>query len=302
MLLLILKKIALFTFIIAFSSNTFSAGAEFIKKGKDSFKFSSPSLLNGIEINVFTYLSNHYNSNSKILFVMHGVNRNASVYRDQWSEIAEKNNALLIVPEFSIKYFPKDYNYNMGNMFVMDKNDSLISALPESLWSYSFIEPIFDYVKAKMKNKSKEYLMYGHSAGAQFVHRFLFFVPKARILKAVCANAGWYTLPDFKILYPYGLKKANIKAAGLKEVFEKKITILLGDKDTSTTQSTLRKTADAMIQGKNRFERGYYFFNNCKEEASKLNTKINWQIKIAPGVGHHNKLMEVFAESILFSK
>ncbi|MFA5806705.1 MAG: hypothetical protein WC879_18895 [Melioribacteraceae bacterium] len=273
----------------------------FIKKGKDSFEFYSDSLLNGAKINVFTYLPSMYNSDSKILFVMHGVNRNASEYRDQWSEIAERNNALLIVPEFSTKNFPEDVNYNMGNMFVMGKNDTLISSLPESEWSYSFIEPIFDSVKSKMKNKSKDYLLFGHSAGAQFVHRFLFFVPKARILKAVSANAGWYTLPDFETLFPYGLKKTNMNVGDLKSVFKnKEAIIMLGEADTSTTQSTLRRTPEAMIQGKNRWERGHYFFEKCKEEAAKLNTEFNWQIKTAPGVGHSNTQMSAFAESVLF--
>ncbi len=300
MLILICKRIALFLLTLSVTSNIFGAEGMFIRKGKDSFRFSSRLLLKGAEINVFTYLPSMYNSDSRILFVMHGVNRNASEYRDQWSEIAERNNVLLIVPEFSVKLFPEDVNYNMGNMFVMGKNDTLISSLPKSEWSYSFIEPIFDFIKSKMKNKSKDYLLYGHSAGAQFVHRFLFFVPKARIFKAVSANAGWYTLPDFETLFPYGLKKTNINAGELKSVFKKNVIIMLGEEDVSTTQSTLRKTPEAMLQGKNRWERGHYFFEKCKEEAAKLNTEFNWQIKIAHEAGHHNTQMSVFAESVLF--
>lgn len=302
MLALFCKRIALLMITFTVTSNIFSTENEFIKRGKDSFIFSDRTLLRGAEINVFTYLPSNYNSNSKILFVIHGVNRNASGYRDQWSEIAERNNALLLVPEFSTKIFPEDVNYNMGNMFVMGKNDTLISPLPKSEWSFSFIEPVFDYVKLKMKNKSKDYLLYGHSAGAQFVHRFVFSVPKARFHKAVSANAGWYTLPDFETPFPYGMEKTNIKVDHLKRVFKKKVTIMLGEEDTSTTQSTLRRTSEAMIQGKNRWERGHYFFEKCKEEAARLNTGFNWQIKTAPGVGHHNAQMSVFAESVLFNK
>jgi len=36
-----------------------------------------------------------------IVFVMHGMRRNADDYRDQWHELAKEHNFLLVVPEFS---------------------------------------------------------------------------------------------------------------------------------------------------------------------------------------------------------
>jgi hypothetical protein len=50
------------------------------------------------------------------------------------------------------------------------------------------------------------YDMYGHSAGAQFVHRYLQFYDSPKVKKAVAANAGWYTFPNEAINYPYGIK------------------------------------------------------------------------------------------------
>ena len=38
--------------------------------------------------------------------------------------------------------------------------------------------------------------MFGHSAGGQFVHRFVQFKPNSRVNYAISANAGWYTVPD----------------------------------------------------------------------------------------------------------
>ena len=51
------------------------------------------------------------------------------------------------------------------------------------------IEPLFDHARARFGMEADAYSIYGHSAGAQFVHRFLFHVPDARVARAVAANA-----------------------------------------------------------------------------------------------------------------
>ena len=50
-----------------------------------------------------------------------------------------------------------------------------------------FSHASFVTVKAATGNRSERYHLYGHSAGAQFVHRFLYFMPDARVAKAVAA-------------------------------------------------------------------------------------------------------------------
>ena len=65
---------------------------------------------------------------------------------------------------------------------------------------------VFENIKTNLNYLGNSYNMFGHSAGAQFVHRFIQFKPLSRVDKAVSANAGWYTLPDTTIDFPYGLK------------------------------------------------------------------------------------------------
>ena len=147
-----------------------------------------------------------------VVFVMHGTGRNADEYRDQWHDLAEQYNFLLLVPEFSDADFPGSESYNLGNVFDDDGKTN-----PRSEWSYSAIEKIFDDARSRFGMSAGNYSIYGHSAGAQFVHRFIFHVPDARVDQIVAANAGWYTMPDFNVAFPYGLQGAVVDRSDLKK-------------------------------------------------------------------------------------
>ncbi len=70
----------------------------------------------GSAMTVWTYRPAGLRSDDRIVFVMHGVQRNADVYRDNWIEDAKKHRFLLVVPEMTQAQFPRDAGYNFGNM------------------------------------------------------------------------------------------------------------------------------------------------------------------------------------------
>ncbi len=51
---------------------------------------------------------------------MHGVNRDAERYLNDWIPLAEKHKFVVIAPEFTRKDFPKDADYSQGA--AMDEN------------------------------------------------------------------------------------------------------------------------------------------------------------------------------------
>src|SRR5436190_4678089 len=120
----------------------------------------------GQTLPVWYYLPEDPRPDTPVLIVMHGVNRDADRYRDEWMPHAQKYGFILVAPEFSQSAFPGDEGYTLGTK-----------------GAFNFIEPVFDAVKAATGNRSERYHLYGHSAGAQFVHRFLYFVPQARVVK-----------------------------------------------------------------------------------------------------------------------
>ena len=258
-------------------------GAATAQAAKIRITVESPG---GVEQHVYLARPAHLAPDRPVVFVMHGVQRNADEYRDQWHKLAMEHDFLLVVPEFSDDDFPEPEAYNLGNVF-----DGEGKRRPESAWSFSSIERIFDDVRQRFGMTAKGYALYGHSAGAQFVHRFLFHVPGARVTRAVAANAGWYTMPDFGIAYPYGLQGSAVTGDMLGKALQLSLTVLLGEEDTDPEHESLRRTPEALAQGLHRFARGQAFYAAAQAAAGRSGVPFNWQLATVPGADHDNRLM-----------
>lgn len=221
---------------------------------------------------------------AKVVFVMHGVKRNGEDYRDKWMLYAEEYNFLLIVPEFSELYYTKD-EYQFGG----------VTKANEEKWSFSAIEHLFDYIKSAEPLMTETYYLYGHSAGAQFVHRYMLFMSAPRAALAIAANAGSYTLPVYSAPeqpgFPWSLDENLVSEAQLKAALARNVVLLLGEDDTDENHKHLPKAPQAMAQGKNRLERGKNFYRIARQQAASLHVPLRWVLKTVPGVGHSDQGM-----------
>jgi poly(3-hydroxybutyrate) depolymerase len=253
--------------------------------GSSQIDFSGWS---GPKLPVFVHKPQTAGANSRIVFVMHGVLRDGDRYRDEWRDLSEKHNLIIVVPTFGRKDFPTTGSYNLGN--IVDEKGR---KHPRSIWSFSVIEPLFDDIVCRVAGNQRGYALYGHSAGGQFVHRFVAFADAPRLEAAVAANSGWYTMPN-DAAFPYGW---GGDAAGLvspAQAFQRPLTILLGTEDIDRNDPNLRINEQADKQGLTRFDRGHGFLTAARKLAGKQ-TPLGWQIAYAPGVGHDNGRMAPFA-------
>ena len=152
----------------------------------------------GPPVTVRTYVPVRSDATTPVVIVMHGASRDAPRYYDDWRALAEAHGFIVVVPYLSDKRFPGSNRYNLGHVFNGDTGRQR----DKDKWTFSLIEPLFDEVVKRVGGAQNEYVLYGHSAGSQFVHRFMYYVPEARVSKLIAANAGWYTMPDFSIDYP----------------------------------------------------------------------------------------------------
>lgn len=258
-------------------------------------KYEFPLNLDDSEgMNVWYYLPNQFPKDGKVLFVMHGVNRNADEYRDNWIELAERNNLLIVAPEFSESLFPSENSYQLGNVFDKDGVEQ-----SRELWSYLLIDRLFDDVVARNHFATERYSIFGHSAGGQFVHRLMLLCPNPRIELAIAANAGWYTMPTFQKNFPYGLKGVSIDEQQLAAALNNPLVILLGEDDTDPRHQHLRRTPEALAQGPHRLARGQSFFKSAQDFAQRMSVSCRWQLVTVPGVDHDNARMAVAAVKLL---
>jgi|APCry1669189241_1035207.scaffolds.fasta_scaffold11226_2 dienelactone hydrolase len=262
--------------------------------GSGSFTFTDQRGDPQKPIRVWYFKPPQSSDSSPVLFVMHGMQRNAQEYRDQWIYYARQYGALLVVPEFSEKNYPGE-GYAQGNMF-----DSSLRPIPENRSGFALVEHLFDYVRTQDNNQSIDYYLYGHSAGGQFVHRMLLFKPDAHIRRAVAANPGFYTLPRFLEEFPYGLEKTGLPGGTIQLAFGKDLTLLLGERDTLENQKSLNKSVGAMKQGNQRFARGMNFFKIAQQESLTRGISFEWKLQTVPGAGHSNSQMAGAAARILF--
>ncbi len=285
----------LYTLILLFAGSARVGAAEIpvITLGAGQFTFQQHEGAAHRAIKVWTYRPKELAADAPVLFVMHGLERNGERYRDDWQPYAGRAQALLLVPEFSAAGFPGGRNYSAPRKANADQSDG---ATP---FAFAAIEQIFDQVIKANKLTASDYRLYGHSAGAQFVHRFILANPQARVKVAVAANAGWYMMPELESNFPYGLKGSGLTAEILKSALAKKLVILLGEKDTDPNHPQLRRTAQAKRQGANRFERGQTFFRAAERQAEKLNVLFNWELRTVPNVAHSNAGMASAAAPLL---
>lgn len=263
------------------------AAALELAEGKGHFEFTEWA---GPAVAVYYYRPARMEPETRVVFVMHGNQRNPDEYRDQWTGWAEQYGFLLVVPGFLRERFPEREGYNFGNVLTVTGERK-----PKEVWGYTAVEKVFDAVRAAAGLKAERYVIYGHSAGAQFVHRLPYFLPEARAELIVSANAGAYMLPDFEKNFPYGLEGSGMTEADLRRTFRTPTVVLLGTADIDPNDDSLPRLPDAMAQGLHRFARGLNFFKVASEQAVRVGEPLEWTLAMAPGIGHSNEGMAAFA-------
>jgi hypothetical protein len=216
---------------------------------------------------------------------LHGGGRDAKAMRDQLISEANDKNFIILSPLFDNTNYSLGDGYILGNVFVDGDNPSHTTLNPEEEWSYSVIDPLFDWFASEIESNATRYDVFGFSAGAQFVHRLLSFkTTKAR--KAVVAAAGWYTVLDSSVSFPYGIAESPITSNKIKNAVALNMSIVCGSEDNDPDAPSLRRNATVDLQGDNRLDRSLYYFQQAQQLSQDNGYNFNWSHHVLQGKGH----------------
>lgn len=234
----------------------------------------------GISVPLHVYLPRDPHNVEHAIFSIHGVDRNARKYRDIFVEGLENENILLVAPEFSDIKFQHKAALSLGNMYSSTR---LTEENEREQWTFTLIQSLFEELKKIFVNL-QYFDLFGHSAGAQFAHRYAFFGENKDVRKIIAANAGWYTTLDSTVAMPYGVKDV-LDNKRLKEILARKLIVLAGEDDI-VADKNLRTSVRANRQGINRLERAHYFYNTAMQLSKDMAIPCNWEFEILNTVEH----------------
>ncbi len=217
-----------------------------------------------------------------LLFVLHGLRRNARAYRDKARGFARRACLVVQAPRFDKRRFP-NWRYQRGG--VVRKGH----ALTRSRWTSRVLAALIE--RARERVGGALYL-FGHSAGAQFLSRVAAYDPPPGVTRFIIANPSTHVFPDLKVDAPYGFGGlfSELEARRrLRAYLALPLTIYLGGEDTGSRN--LSTSAAAMRQGRNRRERGRRLFRAARALAREKGWRFGWRLVEAPGVGHSARRM-----------
>ena len=210
-----------------------------------------------------------------VFVTVHGISRNAGEHAELFAPYAEAAGATLVAPIFDEGTFGKYQRLAPRGPGVLRSDDALLR--------------ILDHLARTEGLEAGRVSLFGFSGGGQFVHRFAMLHPD-RVMSTVVGAAGWYTMPDPDVAYPYGIGQA----AGLPPLrfdpgrfLRNPFHVVVGERDLSRDWALNKSERLDVQQGPTRVERGRRWIEAMKAaavDASVDGARLTFEL--LPGARH----------------
>jgi poly(3-hydroxybutyrate) depolymerase len=243
-----------------------------------------------VALQVFTYRPANW-SGQRLLFVMHGVLRNADEYRDHAVGMGDRFDALVVAPKFDSERFPSRA-YQRGGLL---REDGTLAPVAE--WTYSRLPELAAAMRARTGKAEAKLYVIGHSAGGQFLVRCAAFADLGAE-RIVAANPGSVLLPTRDVPFGYGFGGLPGELANderLRAYLAAPLTLYLGTGDDHADEY-FDQGKEAMAQGSGRHQRGLGLWWSAKLLAAARGWTFGWHLVEAVGVGHDHEQMFAHAQ------
>ena len=210
-------------------------GVTFFRNSAGYFVYSDRAAQEPRAIRVFYSCPRSGIRDAPIIIAMHGMDRAAAEFRDAMAAQGVRNGQIVLVPEFDTQQFPDLYAYNFGGVRLPPPSNTV---LPREHWNFGIVDRLFEHVRDSIGSNRRSFGLFGNSAGAQYVLRYLALTEAAAVDAAVAANCGVYMLPDPTAEYPIGMGGLDLDDEHLRRYLGRRLVILLGDADNDPSART----------------------------------------------------------------
>ena len=223
----------------------------------------------------------------------------AKAYLSRWKPYADKYGLLLIAPVFDTPRFG-----NLGGGYGGYRN-----LFGKHISADLFVHRIVKRYATRTSSGSDKFYLYGHSAGGQFVNRYMVTHPE-RIIKGVVSAAGRYSYPELSVPWPYGaggLSKILKWKDGTKTVVNvqnnlknyalaaKNISVVIGDKDLNVQPKRPAHIGRTRID----IAKSWAYQMNLNAARHGINGEV--QVNVIPHIGHNSSKLTPYCAEVLFS-
>jgi len=207
-----------------------------------------------------------------LLVVIHGYGRTTTL-AEAFARPASRDGLLLLAPIFDAENYDS-FQILRGPSGPRTAADALNAACDDAIRLFGMAPAPF--------------LLVGISGGAQFAHRYAMCFP-AQVAALVAVSAGWYTMPDPRVHFPYGCAASDDMPGGipgLEEFLRIPIRVMVGENDTRRDVLLRRSTAIDRVQGRNRLDRAHMWVQAILDYASSRGVNSRIALEVLPDCGH----------------
>ncbi|MCB1315357.1 MAG: hypothetical protein KDK27_05340 [Leptospiraceae bacterium] len=234
-------------------------------KQESGFEFKDPG-----DFTHLLYAPDFGNLEAGVIVAVHSSDYNPITYFHMFREYAERKHMVLVAP-----YFPKE-TFHYQTIFRGTPRADL------------HLKSILKEVYLKTGANTDRLYLYGKSAGAQFVHRYLLAYPET-VARAVIAAPGYWTFPDEDSTFPYGLghdrRVPEDVRFDIDRALQVPVMVVMGDGDVERTEN-LNQSERADAQGRNRLERSLVWMNAMGRQAVLRGVPYRYHYHLEVGADH----------------
>ncbi|HFD92721.1 MAG TPA: hypothetical protein ENJ22_05475 [Gammaproteobacteria bacterium] len=231
------------------------------------------ALMDHPEQRYLLYCPQNLHADTPMVVAVHGISRNGREQIEQFQDLAERYQAILLAPLFTKPHF-KDYQ-RLGRVGRGERADLALAQMIHEATQITDtrLQPVY---------------LFGYSGGGQFAHRFAMAWPQ-HVARLAIGAAGWYTWPDLSRKYPYGVRETDALPGVVFDpaaFLNIPTLVMVGEWDAERDPGLNRAPHIDRRQGTTRIERGKRWVAAMKDAAAAYGYDTEYRFELLPSSGH----------------